>query len=244
MKYGILGDIHANLSALKTVLECMTSEGMDCLLSVGDVVGYGAAPGECISLLREHDVDVVQGNHDRASVGLKDAQYFNPAARAAVEWTGDQLSRLDRSWLTDLPPVRTYDHALLTHASLFAPERFDYVFDPEEAEPSLDIMSRPVCFVGHTHLPCAFVRTAHDPVHTAFSPDTFFDLSEIDVAMVNVGSVGQPRDGDPRAAFAIFDSDARTLRIERVTYDVEREAARITAAGLPESLASRLFLGR
>ncbi len=243
MKYGILGDVHANASALEAALQGLADADVDLALSVGDVVGYGAAPAACISLLREHGVSVVLGNHDQATAQDGALLGFNPAAAAAIAWTRTQLSRADRAWLGELPLVLSFDHAQLAHGSVIEPADFPYVFASEDAEPGLDALTRPLCFIGHTHMPGTFLRTVHDPVRTAFSRDTFVDLSEIEAAIANVGSVGQPRDGDPRAAYAVFDSDKRTLRLERASYDVEREAARIAAAGLPASLAERLLIG-
>ncbi|MAE28979.1 MAG: metallophosphoesterase family protein [Planctomycetota bacterium] len=244
MKYGILGDIHANLCALEAVLAGLADAEVEVLLAVGDVVGYGAAPAACLDLLRQYEVAVVLGNHEQAVIEGAAAWGFNHAALAAVSWTRDQLSRTDRAWLAQLPLLRIFDHALLAHASPAAEDGFPYVLNAADADGALDGLSRPVCFVGHTHVPATFMRTVQDPVRTAISHDSFIDLSDTELALVNVGSVGQPRDGDPRAAYAVYDSDRRTLRIERAVYDVEREAARITGACLPASLAERLFVGR
>src|SRR5688572_3686152 len=153
MRYGILGDIHANLSALETVLACMRRAGVDRLISVGDVVGYGAAPHECIQILREAGALVVKGNHDAACVGEVDARLFNPYARAAVEWTHAELGAEEQQWLRGLPLVADLEHCCVVHATLDHPDRFDYVQAVEEADPSLDAMHSTVLFAGHTHVP-------------------------------------------------------------------------------------------
>lgn len=243
MKYGILGDIHSNVSALETVLARFDQLGVDRIISVGDVVGYGAAPSACIEMLRAHEAVVVQGNHDAAVVGQIDVLYFNHAAREAVRWTQSQLNRDECLWLSELPLVAELEHCEVGHGTYHRPELFDYVLSPTDADPSLDEMRSRVCFIGHTHVPKTLLRMRDDPLRTAHLVDDEVDLSDVHRALVNVGSVGQPRDDDPRAAYAILDSAADRVTIGRVDYDVAREAARIRAAGLPDVLAQRLFLG-
>lgn len=243
MKYGILGDIHGNLSALTAVLGRLASAGVDQLVSVGDVVGYGAAPRECIALLREAGAIVVMGNHDAACIDRLDTLYFNPYAQAAVEWTRSVLQREDREWLDSLPLVEHLEHCSVAHGTLFEPEMFDYIQSPRDADPSLDIMPLPVCFVGHTHVPVTLLRLRDDPTRTAYTMDSEIDLEIAHRALVNVGSIGQPRDEDPRAAYALFDSTTSRVSIRRVEYDIELEARRIRDAGLPTVLADRLYLG-
>jgi diadenosine tetraphosphatase ApaH/serine/threonine PP2A family protein phosphatase len=243
MKYGILGDIHGNLSALQAVLACLRTEGVEHLVSVGDVVGYGAAPRECIALLREAGATVVLGNHDAACIDRLDTMYFNPYAQAAVEWTRAVLERDDREWLLSLPLVEHLEHCSVAHGTLHEPEQYDYIQSPRDADPSLDIMPLPVCFVGHTHVPVTLLRLRDDPTRTAYTMDSEIDLEESHRALVNVGSIGQPRDEDSRAAYAVFDGGTGRVSIRRVKYDIEREARRIRGAGLPSVLADRLFLG-
>ena len=243
MKYGVLGDIHGNLSALETVLARLDQEGVDVLISVGDVVGYGAAPHECIELLRAREAIVVKGNHDAACVGELSDRYFNPYARAAVAWTRGVLTRDEARWLRSLPLVATLEHCQVAHGTLFRPELFDYVCTTSDAEPSLDIMQRPVCFVGHSHVPITMLRLADSPGRTAYTLDPEVSLQDVERALVNVGSVGQPRDEDPRAAVALYDSGAKRAWITRLEYDIDREARRIRAAGLPDVLAERLRIG-
>jgi len=243
MKYGILGDIHGNLSALVAVLQRLRTERVDHLVSVGDVVGYGAAPRECIALLREAGATVVLGNHDAACIDRLDTLYFNPYAQAAVEWTRTVLEREDTEWMLSLPLVEHLEHLSVAHGTLYEPELYDYIQSPRDADPSLDIMPLPVCFVGHTHVPVTLLRLRDDPTRTAYTMETEIDLEESQRALVNVGSIGQPRDEDPRAAYAVFDATAGRVSIRRVEYDIEREARRIRDAGLPSVLADRLFLG-
>lgn len=243
MKYGILGDIHSNISALRAVLECMDAAGVDTLISVGDVVGYGAAPSECIALLRERGAVVVKGNHDAACVNELDARSFNPYARAAVAWTRTMLSEEEKRWLKGLPLVATLEHCQVAHGTLHRPELFDYILSLSDADPSLDEMTRPVCFVGHSHIPLTVMRFADDPGRTAYTCDTEVDLSETVKALINVGSVGQPRDENPLTAYVLFDAALRKSSLLRTPYDVEAEVARIAAAGLPPVLGERLRIG-
>ena len=243
MKYGILGDIHSNLCALEAVLERLEGEGVERILSVGDIVGYGARPKECMDLVRTSGVIVVKGNHDAACVGELDLRYFNAHARTAIEWTHAVLGAEEHAWLAALPYTVDLEECCVGHGTYYRPELFDYIQSTSDADPSLDAMSKLVCFVGHTHVPVALLRLEEDPNHTAYTLDTEIDLSETRRALINVGSVGQPRDEDPRAAYAVYDSEARRAWIKRVGYDIEREAGRIREAGLPRILAERLFLG-
>jgi diadenosine tetraphosphatase ApaH/serine/threonine PP2A family protein phosphatase len=243
MKIGVLGDIHANLSALERVLQCIDAEGVELLVSVGDVVGYGAAPSQCIELLASRDAVVVKGNHDAACIGELDELTFNPYARAAVEWTRGVLSAGEFDWLRALPLTATLEHCQVAHGTLYRPELFDYILSSTDADPSLEILQRPVCFVGHSHVPLTVLRLADAPDRSAYTFDPEIALADTVKALVNVGSVGQPRDEDPRTAYAIYDSDTRLIRIHRVEYDIAAEAERIRRAGLPPVLADRLSLG-
>ncbi len=243
MKYGILGDIHANLSALTTVLEHMDAEGIDQVVSVGDVVGYGAAPRECIAILREREVLVVKGNHDAACVRELDDRYFNNYAREAIRWTQSAIESTDYEWLASLPMTLDLEHCHVSHGTLHRPELFDYILSTTDADPSLDIMERPVCFVGHSHVPIALLRLQEDPQRTAYTLDPEVDLAETSKCLLNVGSVGQPRDENPLTGYAVYDTEERRAWIQRLPYDIELEAARIRSAGLPDVLAERLKLG-
>jgi len=243
MKYGILGDIHGNLSALDTALAAFRDERVERVVSVGDVVGYGAAPRECIERLRQLDAIVVKGNHDAACTGELEVRFFNNYARDAVRWTQSVLSEEELAWLRALPLVTHLEHCSVAHGTYHRPELYDYIQSTTDADPSLDEMILPVCFVGHTHVPVTLLRLKDDPLRTAYTVDPEIDLAEAGKALVNVGSVGQPRDEDPRTAFAIYDSREDRVSIRRAAYDIEVEARRIRSAGLPSVLADRLFLG-
>lgn len=243
MKYAVLGDIHSNLSALQAVMAAVRHEGVDQILSVGDVVGYGAAPSECIQILRENEVVAVLGNHDAAVIGELDTIFFNQHARFAVEWTRSAISGEDMAWLTCMPLTWQDDFVTLAHGSYDKPEIFAYVQTPSDADSSLELLERPVCFIGHTHVPVSMLRLSDDPLRTGYTLDTELDLSDAIVAMINAGSVGQPRDDDPRTGYVIYDTETRIVSFRRLTYDISQEVERIKAAGLPSVLAERLHLG-
>lgn len=243
MKYGILGDIHANLEALEAVTRCLERERVERVLCVGDVVGYGASPAECIDRVRALGALCVLGNHDAAVADRLDPSDFNPPARKAVVWTRSTLGRSHRRWLAELPLLLEEEDFALAHGTYVRPERFDYVTRPSDADASLAAMNAPTCFIGHTHVPVTMLRAEPTSRRTRREMQAEIDLRDVHRALVNVGSVGQPRDGDARAAFALYDSENRALRIERIAYDVERAAERIRAEGLPEVLADRLLSG-
>jgi diadenosine tetraphosphatase ApaH/serine/threonine PP2A family protein phosphatase len=243
MRYGILGDIHSNLTALEKALEVLEAARVDEIISVGDVVGYGAAPSACIQRLIELDATVVQGNHDAACGNVLDASYFNRYARAAVEWTREQLSPDETEWLAQLPLDADLEHCHVAHGTLADPGNFDYLLGVESARSSIQEMTLPLCFVGHSHLPITVLEPREAVGRLGYSPDSVIDLNGIRRAIVNVGSVGQPRDEDPRLAVGIYDADTHVVTIERHEYAIEVEARRILDAGLPKILADRLWLG-
>ena len=241
MRLAVFSDIHANLEALRAVLDRFADIGVDRAVCLGDVVGYGADPNACVGRVREVADAVLAGNHDRAAVGLEDTRFFNPLALSAVRWTADALDRGHIDYLQNRPMcLREEDDVLFAHASPHQPHAWPYLSYPEEGRMELGYTDARICFVGHSHH--AFVcgeRYDAEVVGEGVAP-----LSSSGRYLVNVGSVGQPRDGDPRAAFAIWDREADELRLCRVPYDVPGAQARILGAGLPEFLAQRLAIGR
>lgn len=241
MRYAILSDIHANLEALRAVLTD-AGERADAMLCLGDVVGYGADPEACIDLVAERCQAVVAGNHEYAVTGRLDLDWFNPYARVAAEWTQGRLTDDERAWLGALPLVRELEDATLVHASPAHPDEWEYLIQADDGFAAFPAFATRLCFVGHSHLPGAWVQGSwgheHEPAVTevAIEPGCRY--------IVNVGSVGQPRDRDPRAAYALWDSERRRVTVRRVAYDVERARDKIMAARLPRSLADRLADGR
>ena len=248
MRFLILSDIHANVDAFDAVLAATPREDWDRALVLGDLVGYGGEPNAVIErVLALEPLAVIRGNHDKAACRLADASDFNHVARVAALWTAQTLTPEHRMYLERLPAgPRSIDEALeICHGAPFDEDH--YVFDGVDAGRALDTASRPVCLFGHTHLPVVYRRDAEGDA--AFVPRT--DDDRVDVPLdsgarylVNPGSVGQPRDGDPRAAFAIYDGETRRLTLRRVEYPVDAAQKRIFSAGLPPSLAHRLALGR
>ena len=245
MRYLIIADVHANLEALTTVLDA--ERNWDHLLVLGDLVGYGASPNEVVDRIRGLDpVAVIRGNHDKAACGIEDGSNFNQVARLAAVWTHETLTPDNRQYLKELPagPEAIDDHLEICHGSPFDEDH--YIFDGEDALRALSASVRPLCIFAHTHLPVVFhyenesfdgfVPQADEDTTVALRPDARY--------LVNAGSVGQPRDGDPRAAYGIYDSHALSLTLKRIVYPVDAAQQRILNAGLPASLANRLAVGR
>jgi predicted phosphodiesterase len=245
MRYLILSDIHANLQALEAVLDAAASTQWDRVVVLGDLVGYGADPNGVVERVRALDpLAVIRGNHDKAACGLDDGSGFNNVARFAAAWTHDELTDGNRDYLRHLPAGPSAIDALLEicHGAPFDEDY--YVFNADDATRALDTAGRPLCLFGHTHVPVVFQR--HDGRLGGFAPqgDSELKLGEGVAYLVNPGSVGQPRDGDPRAAYAVLDVDALMLALRRVDYAVDAAQRRILDAGLPTSLANRLAIGR
>ena len=241
MKYGILGDIHSNIQALNAVLEHLESLGAQRLLSVGDVVGYGANPAECIDLLIDRRAIVVSGNHDQAVTRRLDDSFFNPPARAAVAWTRTHLDSTHLDWLEALPMVKIVDNCVsVAHATFHRPEAFEYIQSYTDAARSLNVLGTKVGFLGHSHVPAAFVKGDS----LLYSAAAKLSLVEASRAIINVGSIGQPRDENPKAACGLYDSTTHLYELHRVSYAIDEAADAIAKAGLPEMLGERLGVGR
>ncbi|MBP5232087.1 MAG: metallophosphoesterase family protein [Planctomycetes bacterium] len=240
MRYALISDIHGNLEALNTVLKEIEKERPDSLICLGDVIGYGANPEECAAIIRDAADVCIMGNHEAAVVGTLDINYFTPYARAAAEWTRQQVSQETMKWAFGLPLAGKIDDFTVVHGSLFQPEMFNYVQTIADAEYNFKAMETPLLFLGHSHQPLAFFNTS--PMTYTLGPDIELNFEEKNI--VNIGSVGQPRDENPLAAFAIYDSEEKMVRLHRVQYDVETAAAKIRDAKLPEALAMRLYVGR
>ena len=244
MRYLLLSDIHANLDALESVLEA-ASGAWDRLLVLGDLVGYGAEPNAVIERVRGLDpLTVIRGNHDKASCGLDDGGNFNQIARYAAAWTQQQLTPDNRDYLRQLAQgqIEIDDRLEICHGAPFDEDH--YIFDAVDAQRAFDAATRPICVFGHTHLPVIF--TATDDDLAADVPDDevrALTLRPGTAYLMNPGSVGQPRDGDPRAAFGLYDSDG-SFTFRRVQYNVAEAQRKISAAGLPQNLANRLGIGR
>jgi predicted phosphodiesterase len=240
MKYGILGDIHGNLEALEAVLERLEAAGVKKYVSVGDLVGYGASPCECIRKVRELGTTVVAGNHDFAAVDKLNIDFFNAYARESALWTRSALSDEDKQYIKSLKLVEYCDNFIIVHSTLYSPELFEYIQTSYDAHLSFEQQTTPISFMGHSHVPVNFFKRKN----VSFNMDNEIRLDESTKIMVNVGSIGQPRDENPDAVCVIYDADEGVVRTSRIHYDVEKSARKIVQAGLPEILAERLKYGR
>ena len=240
MRYGIFSDVHSNLEALEAVLKAFSKEDVARYLSCGDVVGYGADPSKCIEIIEDLPCTTVGGNHDWAVSDLFDPINLNEAAREAVLWTEAVLSWEEIGDLKSLELVCEKDDFTLVHGSLNSPADFNYIFSDKDASPTFGLMRTQVCFIGHSHVAGVF-QLQDGAIH--YRREHKIKLSDGRKYIVNVGSVGQPRDYDPRAAYAVYDDKEKTVEIKRVEYDVEKAKGKILKAGLPSILAYRLSAG-
>lgn len=241
MRYAVLSDVHANLEALRAVLADCRDE-VDGLLCLGDVVGYGADPVPCVELVAERAASLVAGNHEYGVTGRLSLRWFERFARAAVEWTAEGLDEDHRAYLAALPLCGTLGEATLVHASPARPDEWEYLTSAEDGFEAFAAFDTRLCFVGHSHQPGYWSIGSTGPVRRAGAGDLALENGRRYI--VNVGSVGQPRDRDSRAAYAIWDCAARRISIRRVGYDVAEARRKIFAAGLPRFLGDRLVDGR
>ena len=242
MRYAVISDIHGNLEAFTAVLDALAGERIDSYLFVGDVVGYGADSKECIKLLRSLNPSVaIAGNHEWGVLEKTDVSNLNDLARDAVIWTRKVLDKDEIEYIRSFDLVYEDQRMTLVHGTLNMPEEFYYIFDTEDAYVTISRMKNMVCFVGHSHVSGIFASN-HSKVEYIESADIRMDGER--KYLINVGSVGQPRDGDPRASYAVYDDENAEVRIKRVEYDVKKAQEKILRAGLPPKLAHRLSEGR
>ena len=241
MRYGIYSDIHGNLEAFQAVLATLKEEKVDQYICVGDIVGYGANPKECIQLVLEHNSIIVAGNHDYAVAEKLNIDFFNRYAKAAVLWTREQLSDNEKNFLANLDLVQYIEDVLtVVHGTLNFPEMFDYIQTSYDAHLSLELLETPVCFFGHSHVPVSFFQGQT----VSFSMDEEIIIDKDRKTLVNVGSVGQPRDENPLPCCAVYDEEIGKVWLYRVEYDIDTAIDKIIKAGLPEILGERLRYGR
>ncbi|MDH7602266.1 MAG: metallophosphoesterase family protein [Armatimonadota bacterium] len=246
MRYGIISDVHSNLTALEAVIKELEGLGVDRFLCPGDVVGYGPDPSECISRIRSLDAAVVLGNHDAAVCGLLDIDWFNPFAREAVLWTRHRISENDVKWLSMLPLSCDLETWVVVHSSLAQPEMFPYVHSLSTAKACFEQMANwKACFIGHSHISEVYVwqEGARGIDRISLRDGGELQLKEGYRYILNCGSVGQPRDGNPHAACALFDTEEMTFHLLRVPYDIAEVQMRMREADLPDVLIERLEYG-
>lgn len=246
-RYAIISDIHANIEALDAVIADARSQGVDDFVCLGDLVGYNAAPRECIQRIRELGCKVVKGNHDHYcsdfSVNLDD---FQPNAASVIEWTRRNISEEDSRWLQALPLTAVIMGFTIVHSTLDSPAHFRYAFDSLDAEDSFNYQRTRVCFHGHTHVPCIFQRAPGGGRDNIVKYEAANGLLDQGSFFINVGSVGQPRDGNPKACYLLYTTEGLSkvsIEFRRVDYDIEAAVRRIEQAGLPQRLINRLYTG-
>lgn len=242
MRTLIISDVHANLIALQTVLE--DAAPFDRVWCLGDVVGYGPDPNECISIIRElPQLKCVKGNHDAAILGEISILTFNFEARASLQWLKSVISSENRAWLKSLEERLVLQNVTLVHGSPNSPV-WEYIMDVRTAQENMDSFNTPICLVGHTHIPCVFVQEERTLKSTRmYGLDVDEPLILNHKSILNPGSVGQPRDHDPRASYLIYDDDNDQWFYHRVPYDIVQVQNRIMDAGLPARHAQRLSQG-
>jgi len=240
MRIALFGDIHSNLEALQSVLADARIQGCTHYICLGDIVGYSADPIACIRAVRELDCPVIKGNHDEQAAMSGSDTGFTNLADTAIRWTRKQLGEADKEWLRSLRLQRIIRDFTVVHATLDTPHKWGYIVTPGDAAASLTYQHTSVCFYGHTHEPALFrsgvtvKRENYDKLR--LKPGTQY--------MINIGSVGQPRDGDWRAAYVIYQPEMMDVELRRIPYDIEAAQDKIIAAGLPHELADRLALGK
>lgn len=232
MRLAIISDIHANLEALTKSLELIDHMGVDEIVCLGDVVGYGANPNECIEVLRERCSFILRGNHDAAAVDLSAAETFTTNARFSAVWTNKILGKENKDFLGGLPYTQEREKSLYVHATPCNPQEWEYILTEYDAKFSFRCFEQVVCFIGHTHAPAIFDEDGKAKM-----------IRRDSRAIVNVGSVGQPRDGNPKLSFGVFDSERWEYENIRSAYDIKGASQKIEDAGLPRGLAERLWVG-
>ncbi len=237
MIIAIISDIHGNLEALRETFSYIDKEKIDTVYCLGDIVGYGPNPNECVEIVRNRCKSIVLGNHDAAASGALDISRFNLNARNAIIWTGKKLKEENRNYLENLPYIYKDQDLFFVHASPKNPERWTYVFSDITAKEELNSFNEKVCFIGHTHSPMIYPDAEKGNYSNCY---TFANNKKY---LVNVGSVGQPRDGDNRLCFCIYDTIEQNIEFVRLNYDIKGTGEKIIRSGLPPFLAERLING-
>ena len=240
MRIAIFGDIHANLEAFEVVLADAREQGCTSYICLGDVVGYNANPRECLEIVQSLKCPVVKGNHDDYASSDSSLESFNPLAEVAIQWTRDQLTPPEKFWLGGLPLIAKIRGFTVVHASLDDPAGWGYVLNQLDAAASFSKQTTDLCFFGHTHTPRAYIKDSS----VVGMPFDQLVLEPGKRYFVNAGSVGQPRDGDWRAAYVVFDQENRLIQLRRLRYDLAKTQGKILKAGLPPRLADRLAFGK
>ncbi len=243
MRYAVISDVHSNLEAFLAVLNEIDNMDMDEIICLGDIVGYNANPNECIDIIKSRRIKCITGNHDSRASGLEEPDNFTPFAREAILWTRLQLNQKSITFLQNLPGSLSFHDGkmLAVHGSINSTDK--YLFSLQDAAVNflgMEEMGARICFFGHTHVRIAYVE-GKEGVYP--ESEEMIIVENNKRYLVNPGSIGQPRDGDPRAAFLVYDTDAENIEFFRVAYDIDKCCEKIIKAGLPVELAERLRTG-
>lgn len=243
MKYGIFSDIHSNKEAFEVVLKALEKEKIDHYVFLGDLVGYGAEPKACIEMMKKlislHPCSYVAGNHDYAVCGQTPYHTYVKYAVEVIEWTKTQLNASDMEFLSQMPLIHSLGDFIGVHANLVSPGDWGYVLDIDDAYLNFSLLDNQICFIGHSHRPICF--TASSTID--WQENKKIKIQEGTKYIINVGSVGQPRDGNPQLSFAIYDTNRKTVEVKRLDYEIRSVQEKIVKAGLPRILADRLSIG-
>ncbi len=242
MRIALISDIHGNLEALTAVLNDIERCGIDRIFCLGDIVGYGCNPRECLELVKERCEVTLMGNHDQVAAGDLPLEHYNNAAKTSAMWTRDQLSHEDTEFLMNLPLEHRLDNILLVHASPWQPEEWHYILTRDDAKVAFKCFNEPLCFYGHSHMPMIFCDAHDGAIRQQIGHDIFPD--EEARYLVNIGSVGQPRDDDPRACYVSVNLDDKAIDLHRVDYDIASAQRKMADYNFPEILIERLSAGR
>jgi diadenosine tetraphosphatase ApaH/serine/threonine PP2A family protein phosphatase len=242
MRYAFYSDVHGNLEALKAVIRALSLEKVDRKIFLGDVVGYYPDPNKCVKLVKKYSDIQIMGNHDYAVLGHVDLDSFNIYAREAIEWTQENLWRKWARYIATFPLSLEIDGFLLVHANPMSPDRWNYVLTVEDAEKNFQHFDQRICFIAHSHRPVFIVKSEDDPPE--FVGGSSLNIADDCRYIINIGSVGQPRDLIPDACYLVYDSDANYAYFRRVPYRIGKTQKKTLKAGLPEFLSGRLAMGR
>jgi len=242
VRVGIFSDVHANLEALEIVLKAIEYENVDKTICVGDLVGYGPDPNQCIEKVMEIADIVVAGNHDYAACGMLSTEYFNEYAKMAIDWTSRVIETKFTYILSNLPLTVIEDEITVVHATPEAPGGWHYILDIADAQRSFRALKNSLCFVGHSHIPVAFVQDQDGKI--SIRNPSELNIKTDEKYIINVGSVGQPRDGDPRTTYGILDTNKKKFWLKRLPYPVEGVQGKMREENLPPYLINRLSVGQ
>jgi predicted phosphodiesterase len=244
MRFAFVSDIHGNLEALEAVFKDIEGQDVDEVICLGDIVGYGANPNECADLVRQKCTYILLGNHDAAAVNLLATHHFNSHAKIAIEWTAANLNNDVRSFLLSLPLVLTRETLTLVHSTPYEPNMWYYITSLEEAAFNFQYFDTQVCLVGHTHIPIIIVLDGKKEVYVHQASQINLHGMDESRVLINVGSVGQPRDRNPDSCYAVLDTTLGDFFYRRVPYNIEKAQAKMKKIKMPEFLINRLIEGR